>query len=423
MPIRILLCACAFLALLLPTTGASAAPAARGVQVLAIMGPTTPAAIDSQLDLAKQTGANVVRTEVRWDALEAVPGAYDPATLAAADYLVAGAAARGLKVLLMVDSTPCWASDAPDSVKGDCSTDTQRSAANAYGPLEPARYGALAAFLTSRYGARLAGFEVWNEPDQGNDYYLAGPNKPARYAAILKAAYTQIKQASPATKVLGGAFVGANGVFLRALYAQGIKGYYDILSVHFYDETLYGLRETRKVQRANGDAKPMWLGEFGYSSCAPRMRMQAGQTCVTRRAQGQKIADVFRGSRPMNYLQGAIVYQVSDSSEFEMGLFDTAGRKKPAFAPVRSVFTRSKPPKPRRISLKLRRAGGRIVATGSGPGADFYEFSVRSGGRLSYRTIVKLSPDLTFKVKLPAKGAGLKVTARYLSGASVTKRI
>ena len=34
-----------------------------------------------------------------------------------------------------------------------------------------------------------------------------------------------------------------------ALYAAGIKGSYDALSVHFYDLPLYALRVTRDVQR------------------------------------------------------------------------------------------------------------------------------------------------------------------------------
>ena len=35
--------------------------------------------------------------------------------------------------------------------------------------------------------------------------------------------------------VLAGSFVGGNGKWLQALYAAGIKGHYDALSVHFYD--------------------------------------------------------------------------------------------------------------------------------------------------------------------------------------------
>ena len=51
---------------------------------------------------------------------------------------------------------------------------------------------------------RLAAIEGWNEPDQTNEEYLAGPEKPQRYAAILRAAYPAIKRANPNVPVLAG---------------------------------------------------------------------------------------------------------------------------------------------------------------------------------------------------------------------------
>ncbi|HWI21911.1 MAG TPA: cellulase family glycosylhydrolase [Baekduia sp.] len=408
------------------TASASAAPSSRGVNIIGIGQNPSTAAISSELSKAKLAGANVVRTQIFWSALEpSATGGVDQTTLAALDALVAGANARGIKVLPIVDSAPCWASDAPPEIKGDCSTPGQIAGAAGYGPSDPARYGAITAMIAARYGAKLAGIEIWNEPDQANELHLKGPNKVARYAAILKAAYPAIKAVSPTTKVLGGTFVGGNGKFLQALYDAGIKGYYDILSVHFYDETLYSLRETRKVMKANGDTKPVWLGEFGYSSCYPQHKSQGGLPCVSRRIQGRRIADVFRGLRRAPYVQGAIVYQLSDSQNYDMGLFDRNGKKKPSFAPVSSIFKHKKIPKPRKVSLKLRRAGSKVVATGSGPGGDFYEIRVWQSGQLRYLGIVKLSRNLTFKTALPkALGtSGLTVKATYLSGGSATRRI
>src|SRR5205814_7992043 len=116
--------------------------------------------------------------------------------------------------------------------------------------------------------------EVWNEPDQGNQLYFAGPNKAKRYAALLKAAYTAIKQANPTVTVLGGSLVGSNGLFLRALYAAGIKGYYDGLAVHYYSLFLASLRAIHETQLANGHSRPLWLDEFGWSRCFPPQRIQ-----------------------------------------------------------------------------------------------------------------------------------------------------
>jgi hypothetical protein len=405
---------------------AFAAPSSRGVQITAVGSSTSLSEIDRHLKLAKSVHANVVRTEIGWNALEpTASGGIDPNTVRAADALVNGAAARGIKVLVVMDGAPCWGADAPFAVKGNCTTVQQITAATSYGPTDPARFGAVAAFIAARYGNKLAGIEVWNEPDQANELYLRGPDKARRYAAILKAAYASIKAVSPSTKVLGGTFVGGNGKFLRALYAEGIKGNYDIMSVHFYDETLYALRETRKVMKANGDLKPVWLGEFGYSSCYPHQKIQGGQICVSRKIQGRKIADVMRGLRRAPYVQGAVLYQLFDSSNYSMGLFDRSGHKKPSFAPVSSVFKKKKLSKPRKVKLKLRRSGGKVVVSGSGPGGDFYAIRVSQGGTLRYRAVLKLSRGLTFRTVLPAAlgSSGLTVKATYMSGSSATKHI
>src|SRR4029077_9963109 len=130
------------------------------------------------------------------------------------------------------------------------------------------------------------------EPDQANEAYFAGPHKAARYAAVLRAAYPAIKQVSPGLTVVAGSLVGSNGVFLRALYAAGIKGFYDGLSVHFYNLTLASLRSIHEVQLANGDATPLWLDEFGWSSCWPQRRSEQEQACVTAATQALNIANV-----------------------------------------------------------------------------------------------------------------------------------
>ncbi len=208
------------------------------------------------------------------------------------DRLVGDAAAAGIRVIMTADSTPCWASSAPKSLLQRCKP-LRASTANGWPPRAPADYAAFVAFLAKRYGTQLAAIEVWNEPDQSNEAYFAGPNKPTRYAAILRTAYPAIKAAGPNVSVLAGALVGSNGVFLRDLYAAGIKGYYDGLAVHYYNLTLASLRAIHEVQLANGDTTPLWLDEFGWSSCWPRQRVQQEQACVTAPTQAANLANIF----------------------------------------------------------------------------------------------------------------------------------
>src|SRR4029077_12729994 len=174
--------------------------------------------------------------------------------------------------------------------------------------------------------------EIWNEPDQANEAYFAGPEKPQRYAAILRAAYTATKQANPSVPVLGGSLVGSNGVFLRALYAAGIKGYYDGLSVHYYNLVLASVRAIHETQVANGDTKPLWLNEFGWSSCWPRQRIQQEQGCVTARTQGTNLADIVHALAHTQYVAAEVVYGLRDSASEDFGVLSTTGARKPAFA-------------------------------------------------------------------------------------------
>ena len=307
------LCALAFLA---PsgdasrTSGAhpSSRPPLGGLDIVGVGPPEQLREADRAIAEARTLHAKVVRAEVPWSALEPRgPNQLEPLALAFADRLVADAAASGIRVILLVDSTPCWASSAPASLLRKCRPGAS-SKADAWPPTNPSTYAAFVAYLAQRYGTRLAAIEVWNEPDQANQLYFAGPHKPQRYAALLRAAYPAIKQANPNVPVIAGSLVGYNGAFLRALYAAGIKGYYDGLAVHFYNLTLASLRQFREAQLANGDTKPLWLDEFGWSSCWPRYRIQQEQACVTLQVQATNIANLCRSLARTPYIAADVLY-------------------------------------------------------------------------------------------------------------------
>jgi hypothetical protein len=334
---------------------------------------------------------------------------------------MAAARASGVKVLLVVAGTPCWASTAPAADRGACTTDDERRKAAAYPPQDPQAFARVAAFLAGRYRTSLAAFEVWNEPDQANEFYFAGPDKPRRYAALLKAAYPALKRAAPQVPVLGGSLVGANGVFLKALYAAGIRGSYDGLSVHYYDLVLASLRAIRQVQRANGDAKPVWLAEYGWTSCLPA-RTQGGHNCVSRARQGANETDIVRALRRTSYVKAAVVYTLQDTAQYSFGVLDRAGARKPAFAALRGAFTTARPLRP--VKLKLARVGGRLVASGSGPAGDALELDAFQAGALRLRVVFRLDREGRYRLVLPAairRGTVVRVT-QYWSGARAQRR-
>jgi len=397
--------------------GAAAAPLG-GVNILSIGSDSSTAKIDSSIVSARALHAKLVRTEVPWSALEPrAQGTLDPHALALVDRLVGAGAAAGIRVIMTVDSTPCWDSSAPATLLRAC-TPARPTAANAWPPRDAAPYGRLTAFLAQRYGAKLAAIEVWNEPDQANQNYLAGPEKPQRYAAILHAAYPAVKQANPAVPVLAGSLVGSNGAFLRALYAAGIKGYYDGLSVHFYNLVLGSLRSIREVQSANGDSKPLWLDEFGWSSCWPRQRTQQEQGCVTAQTQGANLANVIRALARTPYVAAESVYKLQGSLREDFGVLNENGTRKPAFTSLAQVLAAPMTGRLSPVTLSLRARQGRVTAGGSGPAGDFMGLEAFQGSTLRYRALFTLDRFNRYALRLPkVLGTHLRVRVfQYWAG-------
>jgi Glycosyl hydrolase catalytic core len=256
------------------------------------------------------------------------------------------------------------------------------------------------AFIARRYGTKLAAIEIWNEPDQGNQLYFAGPKKVQRYAALLKAAYPAIKQANPAVTVLGGSLVGSNGQFLRALYAAGIRGYYDGLAVHFYSLVLASLRAIREVQAQNGDARPLWLDEFGWSSCFPHKLVQEEQACVTDAVQARNLANITRSLSQTPWLAAEVVYNLQNAPGENFGLTTAFGGHKPAFAALAKALLAPLQPA-EAVRVALARHGAGVVASGSAPVGDYMQLEAFVSGALRYRALFTLDRFNHFRIALP----------------------
>ncbi len=396
-----------------PVTG----PPLGGVNATGISFGAPTARVNQEIAWAHSLDAHVIRVEIPWSTLEPARGQIDPQALAFTDNLVDRAAAASIKVVALAMWTPCWASSAPASLLSKCRASTS-SKAQAWTPTNPAAYGSFVAFLAARYGSKLAAIEVWNEPDQANEDYLAGPEKAKHYAEILRAAYPAIKQADPTMTVLGGSLVGSNGAFLRALYAAGIKGYYDGLSVHFYNLALASLRYLHEVQLANSDTKPLWLNEFGWSSCWPRQRIQQEQACVTKQVQATNLKNVFRSLARTPWVAAEIVYSLQGTRHEDFGVVTETGAHKPSFGALRSVF-RSPFGKPSPVTIHLSRRGGRVWASGSGPVGDYLQLEAFKGKRPVYRAQFTLDRFNRYAIALPGilGTQGLSVSVfQYWSG-------
>ncbi|WP_445149016.1 cellulase family glycosylhydrolase [Baekduia sp. Peel2402] len=407
-------------------SAASAAKPLYGVQGVPSFAAATPASIDQALDIAKSTNAKVVRIEALWSLLEpSTSGQRDPAELAALDHAINGAAQRGIKTLLMIDATPCWASSYAD--KGSCAAGAANTVkATRYPPSDVSKYVSFSAFLAQRYAANLAAFEIWNEPDQANELYWAGPNKIKGYVAMAKAVYPAVKQVAPKVPVLAGSFVGANGKWLQALYDAGLKGSYDALSVHFYDLPLSALTATRAVQKKNGDSKPMWLAEFGFTSCYSKggPAYKIDHACNTRAGQAANLVDTLRAIQKVSWVKAAIVYTVYDQSDaYQFGLLTSSGVKKPSFNAVRDVFGGKKKAITKPKMKKLTAKRGRVTVKGTASQTEFYTLRAWVHGTLAYRATLRTDRFGAYSLKLPKQlgTSGLKVRLTGAWTGSVTR--
>lgn len=381
-----------------------------GINVRAPYGGESAAAIRQELAYARQLNADVVRVELSWARFEPIAkDVLNRPTVAATDAFMRDAGNDHLKVIAMLDRTPCWASSAPPPVLAGCGGGSE--AAYAWPPRDASWFGAFAGWLAHRYAKRLAAVEVWNEPDQENEHYLAGPEKPRHDAELLKAAYPTVKAANDKIAVLAGSVVGSNGAFMEALYAQRINGFYNGVAVHFYTLVLASVRRFREVQAQNGDRTPLWLDEFGWSSCWPTAIVEQEQGCVTRRVQAENFATSIRELSQAPYVAALVPYKLQNTPTEAFGVLTGQGGRKPAFAALANAFA-SPFSTVRGISLRLSLDAGRIRVVVRAPVGDYMQLEAASSS-WRYKAIFTLNRfnkyDATLPAALGVKGVQVRV--------------
>lgn len=300
---------------------------------------------------AAELGAGWVRLWASWESAEPGRGSWDPHVLATMNQSVAAAKARGLKVLMVVQRSPAWASDG----KG-----------GSHPPSDPAAFGAAMGGFASQVPG-VDAWELWNEEDE--TIFWAGGADPAKYAAMVKSAYPAIKAVQPNDIVVTGATVGNNFEFIESLYSHGIRGSFDAIGVHtdtaclvvgpdshYRDETgrigryaFTGYREVHNVMAAHGDGdKPIWMTELGWNtqSTAPgscNTGMWAGQKPlgVSEELQAEFLTQAYRCLAADPYIGVAFWFGMQDIPGAKYmgayGLFRLNGSAKPAAAAFRGL--------------------------------------------------------------------------------------
>lgn len=189
---------------------------------------------------------------------------------------------RGVSILGVLNGpSPGWATPADDG------------AFSFFAP-DPAKFADFAGAAAARYKGRIRYWQIWNEPDNASGLYWQPRPNMAEYAALLKAAYTAIKQSDPGAQVLSGGMVSPQpaAASLQALASHGAWNSFDIIAVHPYTDPrgpedgqidIAGVETVRGVAANLGD-KPIWATEFGWST-GPADRTEGQGTPVDENAQ------------------------------------------------------------------------------------------------------------------------------------------
>ncbi len=197
-----------------------------------------------------------------------------------ADRIVEEAEAWGLHLVFRLDHPPAWAM-----------TDEHL-------PVPAETFGAFCTDVAGRYRGRVAGYQIWNEPNLAREWAERVPD-PAGYTELLRACYVAIKEADPEALVISAGLAPTGSgpplalpdpEFLVGMYAAGAAPYFDLLGLHapgyaappeispaeaaatpeYGGQPFFCFRhaeELRAVMIAQGDAaKRVALLEFGWTT-------------------------------------------------------------------------------------------------------------------------------------------------------------
>ena len=346
-------------------TAPSAAPAQAakgcanvGTPLKMLWGPADLPNGKSAFPVYRELGVDVLQMQLPWSSVALsrpadARSSGDPAYRwpAAVDVFVARAEEAGIRVALMVKSTPGWAN-------GD------RGPAQA-----PNRDSDYADFLiaASRRYPSVRHWMIWGEPTRSGNFTPMPENSrvgPRRYARLLDAAYGALKGESRRNKVIGGNTWTLGLVtpadFLKWMRLPNGKpprlDYYghNPFSVRFpllAKNTYYpGLRdmsdvdtlgrEVARAYRSRGRRPALWVSEF----TVPSDKANHGfNIFVSRKEQAKWLTGAFKAARQSRCVAGMGWYSLLDQSAqtadpINSGLMTAVGKRKPAFAAFRRVL-------------------------------------------------------------------------------------
>lgn len=197
-----------------------------------------------------------------WVKLEPQKGKWNFTQL---DKEVAMGREHGVEMMLVLGTTPTWASARPNEA-GCCGPASDKG-----GKAEAANDSDWRSYVTEvarRYKGRVRVYELWNEPDVARFY----SGTPEKLAHLNQQAYEALKAVDPSITVVSSSMSGSGTAlpFLQRYLAAGGGKSADVIGYHFYvgkrapEAMLEQIEQVKAALRQAGVEKPLWNTETGW---------------------------------------------------------------------------------------------------------------------------------------------------------------
>lgn len=174
-----------------------------------------------------QLNMNWVKTQVRWQDVEATKGEYNWGIL---DLVMPSSSKFGIKQVLSIVTAPEWAREAGANLSKEGP------------PANNQDYVDFVLTLLARYPGQVGAIEVWNEMNIDREWASVGGLSARNYTSLLQATYEAVKAVDPGILIITGALaptgiddgVGAIDDFRYTdqLIAAGALNYADCYGAH-----------------------------------------------------------------------------------------------------------------------------------------------------------------------------------------------
>ena len=301
-------------------------------------GTSDGARVRRHMKAAQQAGVRYLRCAFSWNAIEKAPGRYDWQFW---DMLVDTADQYGIQLMPYVAYTPEWSAAKKEEFWKQP-------------PGQSSDYVRFMGATAARYKGRIRSWEIWNEPDLSE--YWQGT--VSQFADLVQRTAVSIREADPQAVVILGGVSRAHDPFLRELITTyHVDRSVDVVAMHGYPgswlpettETVYGdwVHEVRRMLDQSGSGADLWVNEMGY----PDWRYTLGKASVYgppvlyryEHTASYMAVELFK-SEMLALASGQVSmtgwYRLDDfcgasfsgdAVNYHLGLFDCAGKAKPAF--------------------------------------------------------------------------------------------